>query len=190
MTERARKSRPHAELKRSQEPHRLGQGDTQELRAEINMTAVDWSVIFQALGGIGAMLIALIAYFHSRRSFQLQAVSLYVSNWRELSRLYIESDRAKAAFAQLSGKSASQTDDASFLVFIYINQALLAYYSWRFGALPRHEMCDEFRAIWQIIAAYRDRAKTFLHSESYPIKFVRLFERVGDEQFARGPANA
>ncbi|MEQ1613025.1 MAG: hypothetical protein ABL904_09765 [Hyphomicrobiaceae bacterium] len=152
------------------------------------MTAVDWSVVFQAVGGIGAMLIAIIAYVHSRRTFQLQAITLYVSNWRELSRLYLENDRAAGAFAKLSGKSAAQTDDVNFLIFMYINQALLAYYSWRFGALPRHEMIDEFRAIWQIIAAHQDRAKHFLHVESYPIGFVKLFESVAEKAVSGGVA--
>jgi hypothetical protein len=148
------------------------------------MTSIDWDMVGnlgQAVGGIGAVLIAVVAYLHSRRSFQLEAITLYVSNWRELSRLYLESERAKSAFASLSGKSAAQTDDASFLLFMYLNQALLAYYSWRFGALPRHEMIDEMRAVWQIIATHRERAKGFLRVESYPIEFVRLFESVADK---------
>jgi hypothetical protein len=153
--------------------------------------SANWTPFFQAVTGIGTLLIALVAYLHSRRSFRLQSINLYISNWRELSRIYLQSERASSAFAKLSDKSSSQGgDDVNFLIFMYINQGLLAYYAWKFGALPKDELLAEHRAIWQTIAGHRERAKIFLHSESYPKKFVQLFEKSENEPMMRGGINA
>jgi hypothetical protein len=133
----------------------------------------------QAFTGAGVMLVALVAYWHSRRTFQLQSINLYISNWRDISRTFLQSERARDALAKLSPKAESQAEDVTLVIFIYINQALLAYYAWRFGALPKNELTEEFRSIWQVLANSLEKTKVLLHSESYPPRFVAMFEEAG-----------
>jgi len=137
------------------------------------------SLVAQTITGIGMIAVAAVAYFHSRRSQRLQAVNLYISYWRELNRLFLENSHAREARAQLMNRKATEIDDVAALVSIYINQALLAYYTWRFGVLPTHELMDEFKAIWAILHNRAGIATKFLATESYPKKFVKMFSNSG-----------
>ncbi|HWA23754.1 MAG TPA: hypothetical protein VG735_15275 [Caulobacterales bacterium] len=141
--------------------------------------SIDYSFVFQALTGLGTLLIAWIAYEHSRRSFQFQSVNLYINGWRELSLFYVENERARAAFARMSNQSADQADDVTFLTFLYLNQALLAYYAGKFGAMPRHEVRAEMSDIWRVIGGQAERAKALVASTSYPPKFKAMFVDAG-----------
>jgi len=138
--------------------------------------SLDWSALAQFITGFGTFAIAWVAFAHSRRSFQLQSITLYIKHWRELNRLFLESDRARSARARLAGKTEGEFEDVDSLIFMYINQALLAYYSWRFGAMPYGEMEAEFEAIWVTLQAFHERTIVFLHSESFPKRFVAMFE--------------
>lgn len=139
--------------------------------------SLDWAAIAQFITGFATFAIAWVAFQHSRKSFQLQSITLYISHWRELNRLFLESERARSARARLAGKSDSEFEDVNSLIFIYINQALLAYYAWRFGAMPHNEMEAEFEAIWNTVLPFRARTHEFLHSESFPCRFVQMFEK-------------
>lgn len=134
-------------------------------------------LIAQALIGVGAVAIAVVGFYHSRRTQRLEAITLYVGYWRELNRLFLECDRAREAKAKLANKTTSELDDTVMLVAIYINQALVAYHTWRFGGLPRSDLEAEFRGIWHLMAARKTVAKELLDSESYPPKFVAYFKR-------------
>ena len=92
-------------------------------------------IIAAAIPGIATLVLAILAYLHSRRTQQLQAINFYIGNWRELNRLFLQNDRARSVRASLVDQVASEQSDLNALVAIYINQALLAYYSWKFGVL-------------------------------------------------------
>ena len=139
--------------------------------------SLDWSAIAQFTTGLGTFAIAWVAYVHSRRSFQLQSITLYISHWRELNRLFLECDRARSARARLAGKSDTMVEDVDALIFIYINQALLAYYAWRFRAMPYDEMEAEFEAIWVTLQLFHEQTIIFLKSESFPKRFITMFEQ-------------
>lgn len=136
-----------------------------------------WSLIAQAVTGVGAFAIAAVAFYHSRKMQRLEAINQYIGRWRELNRLSIESERLRLAQAQLAGLESPPADaDVGYLCSIYVNQALAAWYTWRFGGLPRVELNAEFDAIWATVARRADVTSAMIHAESFPPRFVAMFE--------------
>ncbi len=102
-------------------------------------------------------------------------MNFYISNWREMNRLFLQNDRARNIRAALVDEVASEHSDLNAVVAIYINQALLAYYTWKFGVLALKELNEEFRSIWGVLSRRQDAAVELLSTESYPKKFTGMF---------------
>ncbi len=136
---------------------------------------MNWSLFFSAINSVGLLALAFIAYLHSRRVLRLQAIGQYIGYWRELDRLLLESPNANRALNQLLGREGSDSDSLRHLIFIYINQALVAHYATRFGDLPARERNDEYRAIWRILSHQKDLADKLVRSESFPQAFIDQF---------------
>jgi len=133
--------------------------------------------IFGIIMGLATVSISAFGFFHSKRAQKLQAINLYISNWRQMNGLFLENTRARNARAALANRHPTELDDIYALVAIYINQALLAYYAWTSEVMPTNERDEEFKHIWMTLSSRAHVVNGLLHSEGYPERFVELFSR-------------
>jgi len=94
------------------------------------------NLLSQTLIGVGLFAVAAVGYVYSRRAQRFDAINLYIGYWRELNRLFLESDRARTVRAMLQDRQPSDTSDQVSLIGIYVNQALVAYYTGVTAAFP------------------------------------------------------
>ena len=137
------------------------------------------NLLSQTLIGVGLFAVAAVGYVYSRRAQRFDAINLYIGYWRELNRLFLESDRARTVRAMLQDRQPSDTSDQVSLIGMYVNQALVAYYTWRYGGLPKYNLEAEYKGVWAILAKRAEMTIAFVKDEpSFPRGFVDSFLRL------------